>query len=185
MIKAVFLPIVLALAACQQQPSDPAPAPADTANARRDVAPSALERAGLESGQVVDNTKLSPVGFYRNRHEAGSDVLCVLPSNAQSKGKLRFGLQAVFGENASCIGSGTAHLAGERLILNFARSDCLIVAQYEGDRIALPGALDEKCNQLCIAAGSLEGVFFPRVASDLASASRATDRSGNPLCETD
>jgi hypothetical protein len=62
---------------------------------------------------------------------------------------------------------------------------CIIVAQYDGDQLSLPGVLDLKCSALCDGRGSLEGVSFPRVGSDAASALRAQDRYGEPLCSRD
>ncbi|MEO8722267.1 MAG: hypothetical protein ABI395_01920 [Sphingobium sp.] len=186
MIKRAALALLLAMAGCQATP--PEPRQRTTTTASPGALASALERAGLESGQVADAQKLSPIGLYRNHHEAGSDVLCVTPPRADARAgagtKMHFGLQAVFGENASCSGHGTVHLAGERMILNFARSSCLIVADYEGDRITLPGALDEKCADLCVDNGSLEGVTFPRVGNDDAGARSARDRAGSPLCDS-
>ena len=142
--------------------------------------PSDLELAALESGAIVDARRLSPVGLYRNRHEAGTDALCVVPGADPSR--MRFGMEAVFGENARCSGHGSVRRAGERLIFHFARSTCLIIAGYEGDRVVLPGALDVKCAQLCTERGSLEGVTFPRVSRDAGPALDARGRDGDPLC---
>lgn len=142
---------------------------------------SGLERAAIESGVIADTAKLSPVGLFRRRHEAGSDSLCIIP--AQS-GDFRFGAEAVFGEDQRCRGHGTAKRTGDKLIFSFERGDrCIIVAQYDGDQIAFPGVLDLKCADLCEGRGSLEGVSFPRAASDAGAALRATDRNGHQLCE--
>jgi hypothetical protein len=39
-----------------------------------------------------------------------------------------------------------------------------------------------KCAELCKGRGSLEGVSFPRLASDAASALQVRDSAGEPLC---
>ena len=144
---------------------------------------SGLERAAIESGVISDTSRSSPVGLFQRRHEAGSDMLCIIP--AQS-GDYRFGAEAVFGEDQRCHGRGTAKRAGDKLILSFDRGDrCVAVAQYDGDQIAFPGVLDVKCADLCEGRASLEGVSFPRSASDAGAALRAKDREGNALCEQD
>lgn len=150
---------------------EPAPASSTTATT--------LEEAAIDAGVVADVNALSPVGLYRNPHEAGRDSLCVVKDK---EGKLRFGLEAVFGENIECHGNGTARGSGDKLILNFARSACLIVARYEGDRVALPGALDIECRKLCSERGSLEGVTFPRVSREESVARDARARAGGRLC---
>ena len=171
------LSFLLLLTACQQG------TPSSTAMGAGPSA-SGLERAAIDSGVIADAARLSPVGLYQRRHEAGRDALCVIPGKA---GDFRFGMEAVFGEEQRCRGHGTAKRAGDKLILSFAgRGDrCIIVGQYDGDQLSLPGVVDLKCADLCEGRGSLEGVSFPRLASDAASALRATDREGRALCEPD
>lgn len=180
MRRAVVL-LLLVLGACQQAPRQSTVTQADTANADG-ASVSELERAGVEAGVIADSKHLSPVGLYRTRHEAGTDIMCVMPPDPNNDRRMRFGVQAVFGESAACTGRGTMRTAGDKLILHFTRSKCLIVARYEGDRITLPGALDQKCSDICVNNGSLEGVFFTRTGSDRTSALAAKDRSGTPLC---
>jgi hypothetical protein len=165
------------LAACQRAgPVEPAPG----ANASS-LSGSGLERAAIETGAIVDASRVSPVGLYRRRHEAGSDLLCVLPSKS---GDFRFGTEAVFGTEASCRGHGAARRAGDKLILSFSgRDHCIIVAQYDGDQVSVPGVVDMKCDDLCEGRGSLEGVSFPRVAGEAGAALSAKDRAGEPLCK--
>lgn len=140
----------------------------------------ALERTARQAGLIPDGTVLSPIGLYRHRHEAGRDSLCLLPGG---KGEMRFGLEASFGENVDCQGEGTARLSGDRIILNFARSACIIVAHYEGDRISVPGAVDEQCRKHCTNRGSLAGVSFPRVSGEAAIAADArADKGDGALC---
>ncbi len=170
--KAVLL--CLAATACQP-PSD-----AGKATIGETRAATGLERAAIESGVITDATRTSPVGLYQRSHEAGRDSLCVMPGN---KGGFRFGMEAVFGEEPSCRGEGTARRTGDKLILSFkGGARCIVVAQYDGDQVALPGVVDMACARLCEGRGSLEGVSFPRVASDAAVALRVRARNGDPLC---
>lgn len=165
--------LILVLAACQR-------APAGEQGGIATVPASGLERAAIESGAIADVSTVSPVGLYQRSHEAGRDALCVMPAK---DGQLRFGLEAVFGEEPSCRGHGIARRAGDKLVLSFKGGDrCIVVAQYDGDQVALPGVVDMACADLCEGRGSLEGVSFPRIASDAASALRARDRDGEPLC---
>lgn len=144
---------------------------------------SGLERAAIDSGVIADTARLSPVGLYQRRHEAGRDALCVIPDKS---GDFRFGMEAVFGKDQSCRGHGAARRAGDKLILRFSGADrCIIVSRYDGDQLSLPGVLDLACADLCEGRGSLEGVSFPRIAGDAATALRATDRDGRALCDPD
>lgn len=149
------------------------------ANAAMTPAAAALERAAIDAGVIADSAHMSPVGLYRHRHEAGRDSLCIVPG---SDGTMWFGLEAMFGENIECHGHGTVRRSGDRLVMNFARSACLIVARYEGDRIMLPGALDVGCERLCSERGTLEGVTFPRVSASASVAADARSVKGSPLC---
>lgn len=170
------LALLLLLAACQR-----APTAADAAPDVGGAPASGLERAAIESGAITDAGKTSPVGLYQRSHEAGRDLLCVMPAK---DAVFRFGLQANFGEDQSCRGQGTARRAGDKLILSFKGGDrCIVVAQYDGDQVALPGVVDMACADLCEGRGTLEGVSFPRIASDAASALRARDSDGKALCE--
>ena len=149
-------------------------------NTEADASPaiSALEQVAQQAGVVAD-TSASPIGLYRSRHEAGQDSLCIVKGK---DGAMRFGLEAAFGEHSECHGSGAVRRSGDRLIMNFDRSACLVVADYEGDRVALPGALDVECDRLCSERGTLEGVSFPRVSRDEGVARDARDKKGNSLC---
>lgn len=153
----------------------------DSPQEEKNAAPAAsrLEQAALDSGVVADVNAMSPVGLYRKRHEAGRDSLCI---TADEDGKQHFALEAVFGQNARCRGKGTVRSSGDKLVMNFGRSACLIVASYEGDTIAMPGALDVECAKLCSERASLEGVSFPRVSRDPGVARAAKRSDGKPLC---
>lgn len=174
-ISLALLPIILV--GCEQQANTP------DASVRADAsaAPtSALEQAARDSGLVADVARVPPTGLFQQRHEAGRNSLCVRPGG---DGRYRFGVEAVFGAQEGCRGTGTARRAGDKLILRFSVSNqCTIVANYEGDRIAMPGVVDVACANLCDAGGSFEGVSFPRVAVDEQAAKTAHDRDGNLLC---
>ncbi|WP_370308456.1 hypothetical protein [Sphingobium abikonense] len=169
------LTLFLLLFACQRPPAEQASSPVAPGGAA-----SRLEQAAIASGAIADPATISPVGLFQRSHEAGRDALCVAPAR---NGNLHFGLEAIFGEEPACRGRGTARRAGDKLILSFKGGDrCIIVAQYDGDQVSLPGVVDLACADLCEGRGSLEGVSFPRIANDAASALRARDRSGDPLC---
>lgn len=170
------LALLILLVACQRMPAGDAAAPVEAS-----ASASGLERAAIESGAIADASKISPVGLYQHSHEVGRDALCVIPGK---DGQFRFGMEAVFGEEPNCRGHGEARRAGDKLILSFKGGDrCIIVAQYDGDQISLPGVVDMACADLCEGRGSLEGVSFPRIANDAATALRARDRGNDPLCD--
>jgi hypothetical protein len=141
---------------------------------------SPLERAALDAGVVSDAAATDPAGLYARQHEGGRDTLCLVPDD--KPGRYRFGADVNIGAGEYCRGSGKARRTGDKLILHFSgRSGCLIVAGYEGDRIALPGVLDIKCAALCADRASMEGVSFPLLSSD-AGAARDARGAGGRLC---
>src|SRR3546814_14749873 len=72
--------------------------------------------------------------------------MCLVPDGKQD---YRFGLAAHSGGASYCSGRGRAKQAGDMLVLRFAKpSRCIIVAQYDGDRIALACAVDLGCAPL-------------------------------------
>ena len=165
------------LAACQREAVPDMPASGGASSA------SGLERAAIATGAIADASKISPVGLFQRSHEAGRDSLCIIPGRS---GDFRFGAEAIFGTEQSCRGHGTARRAGDKLILSFSGGrKCIIVAQYDGDQVALPGVVDMACDRLCDGRGNLEGVTFPRIANDAGVALRARDREDEPLCEAD
>lgn len=177
-MRLISLAALLLLAACQR-----GGAPASVPQGDSGSTGSGLERAAIETGVITDAARVPAIGLYQRNHEAGRDALCVIPA---SNGDYRFGMEAVFGEEQSCRGRGGARRAGDKLILSFSGSDrCIVVAQYDGDQLSLPGVLDMKCADLCEGRGSMEGVSFPRLSGDAASALRARDSHGNPLCKPD
>lgn len=166
--------LLLLTAACQRGGA------ADDGASSRSGPASSLERAAIETGAIPDMSAVSPVGLYQRSHEAGRDALCVIPGTG---GQFRFGMEAVFGEEPSCRGQGVARRAGDKLVLSFrGGARCIVVARYEGDQVALPGVVDMACADVCDGRGTLEGVSFPRIANDAASARKARDRKGDPLC---
>lgn len=170
---AIAIALLLVLAACHRV--DPAAEPSSA------VPTSGLERAAIESGAVADSARMSPVGLFQRRTEAGHDSLCLLPAQA---GRYPFGMESVFGAEEYCRGRGSVKRAGDKLIFDFSGHEgCVIVARYDGDRITLPGVVDVKCAALCEGRGSPEGVAFPRLGSDAQSALGVRDRDGEPLCE--
>ncbi|MEJ7926689.1 hypothetical protein WG908_07965 [Sphingobium sp. AN641] len=166
--------LLLLLAACQRPDERTPDERAEVANSD-----SSLERAAIESGLVADVDRVSPIGLYQRRHEAGRDQLCIVPDGPN---RFRFGMEVMFGANEWCRGRGTARRAGDKLIMRFPGDRCTIVAQYDGDRIATPGVLDLNCAALCESRGSLEGVTFPRLADGRAAAVNARNADGDALC---
>lgn len=178
--------VALTLGACGPAANAPeAGAGSGTGSANRlaadaaDAGGAALEASARRIGLVADAAVISPVGLYRRRHEAGLDSLCLSPG---ASGAMRFGLDVSFGEHIHCRGAGEAKASGDRLVLSFAGASCIVVADYQGDRIAFPGALDTACKALCTERGSLEGVAFPRVSRDASIATSARARDGALLC---
>lgn len=170
----VSLALFMMVAGCQQ-----APAPANPV-AENQAPMSRLEQAAIESGAIADVSRISPVGLYQRSHEAGRDALCVARDKA---GHFLFGMEAMFGEGLGCRGHGLARRAGDKLILSFRGGDkCIVVAQYDGDRVALPGVVDMACADLCDGNATLEGVSFPRVANDPAHGRSLTDHDGEAIC---
>ncbi|CAN5171997.1 hypothetical protein BH11PSE5_BH11PSE5_31140 [soil metagenome] len=170
MIRGAVLIVAMLLCGCQSKdlPAGDNPAIAG------------LERAGIETGVVADATKIPPVGLFQRRSDMGKDLLCIVPGKANA---YRFGLEVQLGANEYCAGSGTARRTNDKLILNFSQgARCIAVAQYDGDRVVMPGVMDMKCADMCAGKGTIEGVDLPRLASGASSARAARDRSNAPLC---
>ena len=177
-MRTTSLAAMLLLAACQRAQTPPAPQALETGIPSSGTR---LEQAAIEAGVVADVSRLSPVGLYQRRHEAGRDLLCVAPDAAA---EFHFGAEAIFGVEQGCRGQGTARLAGDKLILRFAgRPRCIIVARYDGDRLAMPGVVDTACARLCDGRGSFAGVSFPRIDGEASAALRARKRDGDRLCD--
>lgn len=165
----ISLALVLLLAACGERHSNP---PVDEAPD--------LERAAMESGAIPDMAGLDPKGLYQRRHEGGTDSICLVPDGGR---EYRFGAAAFSGGKSRCVGRGRAKLARQLLILRFDKpSRCIIVAQYEGDRLAFPGAVDIECDKLCAERASFAGVAVPRASTSEHAALSVRSIDGQPLC---
>ena len=147
-----------------------------------------LNVAALEAGALPDQSQIDPAGRYGRRYEGGADSLCLVPDKEERRDHYRFGVETLIGGDEYCRGTGTAKLAGDKLILRFDgrrgldSAACLIVARYEGDRIAMPGALDISCALQCSRGGSLAAVSFPRIDGDVAAARQMRDGKKDLLC---
>lgn len=164
----VFL--LFLLAACSgQSPSTP---PVDDAPD--------LEQAAIASGAIADTSRVDPAGLFMRRHEGGTDMICIVPDGERG---YRFGALASSGGKSRCLGRGRAKRAGELLVLRFDKpSRCIMVAQYDGDRVALAGAVDLECDKLCSERASFAGVSVPRVSGNVQSARALRDADGALLC---
>ncbi|MBB4639893.1 hypothetical protein [Rhizorhapis suberifaciens] len=162
--------LALLLAACSgQSPSSP---PVDDSPD--------LEQAAIESGAIADVSRMDPAGLFMRRHEAGTDMLCMTPDGDR---EYRFGAVATSGDKSRCFGRGRAKRAGQLLVLRFDKpSRCIIVAQYEGDRVALAGAVDVECDKLCSERSSFAGVSVPRISSNIRTARSVRGVDGAPMC---
>ena len=139
-----------------------------------------LEQAAIASGAIADTARVDAAGLFMRRHEGGADAICIVPDG---DGEYRFGVTASSGGKSRCTGRGRAKRAGELLVLRFDKpSRCIIVAQYEGDRIALAGAVDVACDQLCSNRASFAGVSVPRASSNVQAARTLRDADGALLC---
>lgn len=173
-MRRISLTALLILAACQDSGAPSSSVIGESGSV------GTLEQAAIESGAIADAARLSPIGLYQRSHEAGRDKLCVIPDRS---GTFRFGIEAMFGEGQACQGAGSARRAGDKLILSFSgNGSCIIVARYDGDQLTMPGVVDTSCASLCGGRGTLEGVSFPRLTSDAASALKARDAAGIGLC---
>lgn len=141
---------------------------------------SALEAAARDAGLIRDGVG-EPVGAYGRDHEGGHDMFCIVPD--KRVGRYRFATDVNFGRGESCRGSGTARRTADKLVLIFSdRPHCLIVADIQGDRLALPGVLDRTCAALCQDRASLEGVSFPLTNSGAQAARNARTAANERPC---
>ncbi len=176
-LTAVGLLIALtSLAGCD----DPQQAESETAS----MASRELDSLARETGALPDSDQINPAGAYSRRYEGGGDSLCVVAEGVSGR-RFRFGAETRIGREEYCLGRGEARLAGSKLLLEFEATSgqqCTIVADYEGDRIVLPGSVDLSCAGLCSDRGSFAGVRFPRVSREEAGALSLKDRAGRSLC---
>lgn len=169
MMRTSLAPALLLAACSGQSPSSP---PVDDSPD--------LEQAAIASGAIADASRVDPAGLFMRRHEAGSDMLCMIPDGDR---EYRFGAVAMSGSKSRCFGRGRAKRAGQLLVMRFDKpSQCIIVAQYEGDRVALAGAVDVECDKLCSERSSFAGVSVPRVTSNIKTARSVRGPDGRPMC---
>ena len=143
-----------------------------------------LDSLARETGALPDSTQIDPTGSYARRYEGGGDSLCLVPEGSSGR-RFRFGAETRIGGEEYCRGRGKARLAGNKLLFEFdggSGQQCTIVADYEGDRIVLPGSVDIACASLCSDRGSFAGVRFPRTSREASAALKLNDRTGRALC---
>lgn len=163
--------LLLALAACgDRQANSSSPV---------EEVPS-LETAAIERGAIPDVGGIDPKGLYQRQHEGGTDTICLIPDGRR---EYRFGAAAFAGGKSRCAGRGRAKLAGQLLVMRFDKpSRCILIAQYEGDRLAISGAVDVECDRLCAERASFAGVAVPRVSASEGAARAVRSIDGKPLC---
>lgn len=156
--------LLLGLAGC----GGTAPAP--------DPGPSAdLEAAAIRRGLVRDPRDPAIVGAYAR----GPDRLCIVPGG----GGHRIGIVIDYGEGNGCRATGAVRRAGEGLELILgAEGGCRFTARYDGDHLALPGALPQACARLCTGRAALAGAQFARLGESAAEARAMRDAAGQALC---
>jgi len=156
--------LLLGLAAC----GGPSPVSVPTA------APD-LETAAIQRGLVRDPKDASIVGAYAR----GPDRLCIVPSGQAH----RIGIVIDYGEGNGCRATGIARRTGDGLDLSLgADGGCRFTARYDGDHLALPGALPGACQRLCTGRAALAGAQFVRLGESVAEAQAMRDPEGRTLC---
>ncbi|SFJ56340.1 hypothetical protein SAMN03159338_1783 [Sphingomonas sp. NFR04] len=157
------LALLLGLAAC----GGPAPGPSATA--------ADLENAAIQRGLVRDPGQVSIAGAYAR----GPDRLCIVPAGAAH----RIGIVIDYGEGNGCRATGSVRRDGEGLALTLgADGGCRFTARFDGDHLALPGALPKACAQLCTGRAALAGAQFARLGESVPEAQAMRDADGHALC---
>ncbi len=158
------LALLLGLAAC----GGPEPAPSSSATLD-------LENAAIRRGLVRDPKDPAIAGAYAR----GPDRLCIVPAAAAH----RIGIVIDYGEGNGCRATGAVRRAGEGLELTLgADGACRFTARYDGDHLALPGALPQACVHLCTGRAALAGARFVRLGESVAEAQAMRDPEGRALC---
>ena len=136
---------------------------------------SSLEAAAIEAGVISDPANTDPTGLYaRDR-----DKICVVPSAAA----FRIGIYVDYGDDYFCSASGEATRAGETLHVNLSSAPgCTFAAKFDGDRIAIPGALPDACQKACSKRASLTGLNVERLSDSPSEAAALRDGRGRMLC---
>jgi hypothetical protein len=168
--------IGLCLSSCGKPPGSGESVTPSAAQAPNDTG-NALDALAAESGVIGETYSEDVAGSYGRAYEGGDDRLCLAANGGSGEG-YRLGVEIRIGQEEYCRGRGSARRSGDTVILTLAEGRCIITAQYEGDRLVLPGAVDRACAALCSERGSLAGVTFPRISSDDA----MTGSDGKSLC---
>jgi hypothetical protein len=163
-MKRAGLALLLGLAACG------GPAPVSSPGTTVD-----LENAAIERGLVRDPRDGSIAGAYAR----GPDRLCIVPSSAGH----RIGIVIDYGEANGCRATGSVRRDGEGLALTLGPdAGCRFAARYDGDHLALPGALPRGCARLCTGRAALAGAQFARLGESVPEAQAMRDADGHALC---
>lgn len=162
----LVLALLIPLAACRAGEEPAAPEVIDAGNP--------LESAARDANLVVDPDATPPTGLYERIHSSGTDSFCAVPDGDDDE--YRFGLIASFGTTLTCEGRGRAVHDGETLALDFDDADCSFTARYDGQSVAMPGAVPEGCSALCGPRASMSGVAVARTGWEAADARRLLSR---------
>lgn len=137
--------------------------------------PSTLEAAAIEAGIISDPASADPTGLYaRDR-----DKICIVPSAAA----FRVGIYADYGNDYFCSGSGEASRSGEALHIDLTSAPgCRFDANFDGDRVVIPGVLPDECQKACSRRASLAGLTVERLSDSAAEAAALRDGRGKMLC---
>jgi hypothetical protein len=155
------------LTACSSKPAN------DTA-----ANTSSLDAAAIAAGVIADPANTDPTGLYaRDR-----DKICVVPSATA----FHVGIYVDYGETFYCSGQGDATRAGEVLHVTLTSAPgCSFDAQFEGDRIAIPGRLPDACQKACSERASLAGLSVERLSDSPSEAAAMRDGKGKMLCSAE
>lgn len=154
---------LLAVAACGKSPGGPA-VPAGGG--------SALEKAAVARGLVIDPGTVDPVGVFASE----SDKVCIRPEGDG----YRIGASVDYGEGQACAATGSAKGRGT-LAVTFG-GNCKLEARIDGDRLRFPAVLPAACERLCTGRASLAALTADRLSASAAEAASAVGARGAPLC---
>ena len=95
----------------------------------------------------------------------------------------RIGVYVDYGNDFFCSGSGEATRTGETLRVTLTNAPgCAFDAKFDGDRIAVPGALPDACQKACSHRASLAGLNVERLSDSPSEAAALRDGRGRMLC---
>lgn len=146
----------------------------------------ALDAAAIEAGVIADPAVIDLAGTFADTGGTGSDAFCARGDRAQG---YAIGVLVTFGPTSQCEAQGTAALSGERARISLTRSgkgkavsDCSFTARFDGNGLALPGALPAACSAVCTDRASLAGASFALVEPGAEAAATARGRAIKALC---